>query len=41
MVARKNDHAVKTTDAAAPYLEGMNEGWKQSLDCLEAFVTKA
>jgi len=29
---------VKTTVGAAPYLEGMNEGWRQTLERLEALV---
>jgi len=33
--------AVKTTAEGAPYLEGMEAGWTQSLERLEAYVTKA
>ena len=32
---------VKSTAEAVPYLEGMEEGWSQSLDRLEAYVTPA
>lgn len=31
---------VKTTAKAAPYLEGMSEGWKQSIERLEAHLAK-
>jgi len=31
---------VKSTDEAAPYLAGMNEGWNQTLDRLTAYVAK-
>jgi len=33
--------AVKSTAEAAPYLEGMEAGWTQSLERLEAYVAKA
>jgi uncharacterized protein YndB with AHSA1/START domain len=33
--------AVRTTAEAAPYLEGMEAGWTQSLERLEAYVVKA
>jgi uncharacterized protein YndB with AHSA1/START domain len=32
---------VSTTAKAAPYLEGMEAGWTQSLERLEAHVAKA
>lgn len=31
---------VKKTASAAPYLEGMEEGWTQSLERLESHVAK-
>jgi len=31
---------VKATDKAAPYLEGMDQGWSESLDRLAAHVVK-
>ena len=35
-------HAVvdDINDEAKPYIDGMNQGWSQSIDRLEAFVTK-
>jgi hypothetical protein len=32
---------VKSTPEAAPYLSGMEEGWKQTLDKLEEVVTSS
>ena len=35
-------HAVvdDISDVARPYIDGMNQGWNQSIDRLEAYVTK-
>jgi uncharacterized protein YndB with AHSA1/START domain len=35
-------HAVvdDISDEARPYIDGMNQGWSQSIDRLEAYVTK-
>jgi uncharacterized protein YndB with AHSA1/START domain len=35
-------HAVvdDVSDVAIPYIDGMNQGWNQSIDRLEAFVAK-
>jgi uncharacterized protein YndB with AHSA1/START domain len=35
-----NARATSATAASAPYLEGMEAGWTQSLERLEGFVTK-
>ena len=32
---------VESTAEGAPYLEGMGEGWKQTIDRLEAYVARA
>jgi uncharacterized protein YndB with AHSA1/START domain len=34
-------HIVRATPEADPYLRGMPEGWKQTVDRLETFVTKS
>jgi len=33
-------HVLRTTDDATSYLNGMENGWKQSLDRLEAYVSR-
>lgn len=33
-------HILKTTDDSSPYLQGMETGWKQTLDRLQRYIAK-